>query len=328
LLSTSLPHRGEAHEPLPVENGSTAVIEQENNEKVIALCGAENEEKLTQILARDGIAYSCRKGKKPESPNQDSILLWSDGNITCIGVADGHGVDGHWVSHWTVHFALHLALKEIGTTGRLPLEVGIFKIFNITHEALKLRAEESKFDLEESGTTLTLCFLDHTEQTVIVAWVGDSRCVISRKEGVEAESLSIDHKPSDMEERKRVMLHGGSVIQQHGTARVCANTAGTGAMLAVARAIGDLSLSGFGVSHRPGMTGCCFGDLMDEFILCCSDGVWEFMSNDEVTAIIRKAGRGNVEEGVNELVEEARRRWLKIENDKMTDDISAVVVWL
>lgn len=314
---------------LKEHNGSNAVIEPEFSEKVIAHHGADDRSALRQLLTRDGMAFSCRKGKKADAPNQDSILLWSTGTVTCIGVADGHGADGHWASHWAVHYALSLAIKELSSQLEvLPDESGLNRIFNLTHEALRLRAADSCFDLRDSGTTLTICFIDNVRQTILTAWVGDSRCIISRQEGREPESLSVDHKPSDLEERKRIVASGGSILQFKGGSRVASNHAGTGTMLAVSRAVGDLSLHDVGVSHRPGFKGSKFGDFADEFILCCSDGVWEFMSHVEVTSIIRKAGRANVQEGVDELVREARERWLKAEQDLMTDDISAIAVWL
>lgn len=46
-----------------------------------------NEEELEKI----GIAYSCKKGLKPESPNQDDFLITFHDNYRIIGVFDGHG---------------------------------------------------------------------------------------------------------------------------------------------------------------------------------------------------------------------------------------------
>lgn len=46
---------------------------------------------------------------------------------------------------------------------------------------------------------------------VIVANIGDSRCVLSR-DG-EAVDLSVDHKPEDEEELQRIEEAGGKVTQ-------------------------------------------------------------------------------------------------------------------
>ena len=45
----------------------------------------------------------------------------------------------------------------------LPDESGLNRIFNMTHEALRLRAADSHFDLRDSGTTLTICFIDNAD---------------------------------------------------------------------------------------------------------------------------------------------------------------------
>lgn len=46
------------------------------------------------------IGYTCRKGLKPESPNQDSwSVLKVDGDFSIYGVYDGHGKTGHDVSN-------------------------------------------------------------------------------------------------------------------------------------------------------------------------------------------------------------------------------------
>merc|ERR1711976_590091 len=49
----------------------------------------------------DGVGYTCRKGLKPESPNQDSWMVMKvDGKFAMYGVFDGHGQKGHDVSNF------------------------------------------------------------------------------------------------------------------------------------------------------------------------------------------------------------------------------------
>jgi len=48
-----------------------------------------------------GIGYTCRKGLKPESPNQDSwIIMQMDERFSLYAVFDGHGKHGHFVSNY------------------------------------------------------------------------------------------------------------------------------------------------------------------------------------------------------------------------------------
>merc|ERR1719284_608745 len=51
--------------------------------------------------ASSGLGYTCRKGLKPESPNQDSwSILKVDGDFAIYGGFDGHGQKGHDVSNF------------------------------------------------------------------------------------------------------------------------------------------------------------------------------------------------------------------------------------
>ncbi len=52
-------------------------------------------------LNQIGVGVTCKKGLKPESPNQDSFsFLYSENEFYIAGVYDGHGASGHHVSHF------------------------------------------------------------------------------------------------------------------------------------------------------------------------------------------------------------------------------------
>lgn len=60
-----------------------------------------------------GLGYTCRKGLKPESPNQDSwSVLRVDGNFAIYGVFDGHGQKGHDVSNFVKENLPKLIIKD------------------------------------------------------------------------------------------------------------------------------------------------------------------------------------------------------------------------
>ncbi len=63
----------------------------------------------------------------------------------------------------------------------------------------------------------------------------------------------------------------------------------------------------------------------DKFLVLASDGVWEFITNEEAVAIVGACE--TVEEACRQLVEEAHNRWL-LEEEGVVDDITAVVVQL
>jgi serine/threonine protein phosphatase PrpC len=58
-----------------------------------------------------------------------------------------------------------------------------------------------------SGSCALICLL--VDKKVYVAHVGDSRAVLSMKEGREVRALTIDHKP--LEEKERIKESGGHI---------------------------------------------------------------------------------------------------------------------
>merc|ERR1740117_394356 len=141
------------------------------------------------------------------------------------------------------------------------------------------------FSTEQAGCTATVALVTPTH--IIVANVGDSRCVLSTATQVSA--LTEDHKPQMPAERARIEAAGGTVVNSRGTFRV-------NGILAVSRALGDFSLKANLLLppeqqpvtpqpechvHKRG------GD--DESMVLCSDGVWDVMSNAEVVEYLKQS---------------------------------------
>lgn len=55
--------------------------------------------------------------------------------------------------------------------------------------------------------------------------------------------------------------------------------------LAMSRSMGDNVSKPYGVTHKPEITSVQI-DKRDKFILLASDGVWEFITNQEVLQLI------------------------------------------
>jgi len=297
-------------------------------------------------MAGQSVAVSCVKARKPDSPNQDNVFLCRIHGLTLCGVADGHGQNGHWASSWVVEFVLYLWITKVSVNAKLPDDNTIRWIFNLTHEALMLRAGSNDVDLSESGSTLTLCVLDHSQEMAVTAWVGDSRCVRGHGSELIAESLSDDHKPQQYRERSRIIAHGGRVsscgLVDAGSGKLpresrCIPRA-TGALsgesasgLSMSRSMGDGLYQTVGVIHDPEIRRVALRDQLGEqtqFVLCCSDGIWEFVTNEEAVRLVGGFGRRNAEYAAETLLQRARLRWLQKLSGERTDDISVVVVWL
>jgi len=59
-----------------------------------------------------GLGYTCRKGLKPESPNQDSFFILKTESCSIYGVFDGHGQKGHDVSNFVKENMPRLIVKD------------------------------------------------------------------------------------------------------------------------------------------------------------------------------------------------------------------------
>jgi serine/threonine protein phosphatase PrpC len=71
-------------------------------------------------------------------------------------------------------------------------------------------------------------------------------------------------------------------------------------------------------------------DLMpdDKFIVIASDGVWEFLSNDEIAKIVAPFFElRNAEKAAEAIVRESYLTW-KREEEGVVDDITCVIVFL
>ncbi|CAG9831926.1 unnamed protein product [Diabrotica balteata] len=133
----------------------------------------------------------------------------------------------------------------------------------------------------DSGCTAVVALLKGNE--LYVANAGDSRCIVCR-DG-KAIDMSFDHKPEDAPERERIVKAGGNVT---GDGRVNGG-------LNLSRAIGDhaykqnkdLSDKEQMITALPDVKTLTINPVEDEFLVLACDGIWNFMSSQEVVDFIR-----------------------------------------
>lgn len=133
---------------------------------------------------------------------------------------------------------------------------------------------------KDSGCTAVVCLLHGRD--LYVANAGDSRCVISRNG--KAIEMSLDHKPEDDEESTRIVKAGGRVTLD---GRVNGG-------LNLSRALGDhayktnldLSAEAQMISALPDVKKLIITP-QDEFMVLACDGIWNYMSSDEVVDFVR-----------------------------------------
>ncbi|PHJ17822.1 protein phosphatase [Cystoisospora suis] len=143
-----------------------------------------------------------------------------------------------------------------------------------------------------------------------------------------AIDLTNDHKPTNELERARIIKSGGQVRRLEGDVphRVfLKNRLFPG--LAMSRAIGDTIATQAGVIPDPELREYDIQEDVDEFILICSDGVWEFISSQEAIDIVSLYGRERVQDACEFLAREAWKRWIDEEHN-VVDDITALIIYL
>jgi len=166
---------------------------------------------------------------------------------------------------------------------------------------------------------------------IFCANAGDSRAILAYKDGgsLKVRELSEDQKPDREDERQRIIQCGGRVeplLDENGEPigphRVwLPNMMLPG--LAMARSIGDDIAASVGVHAVPEIK---VFDLKegDQFMVIASDGVWEFLSNEDVVDIVVQCD-GDGDRAAKEICARSYREW-KAE-EEVVDDITAVVVY-
>ena len=260
--------------------------------------------------------------------NQDKFFIKKDfldePEQFFIGVCDGHGMHGHFISEYVSKF-LPVNLTNISSDEYIKSA-----FLNIQKSLL---TENIKIDSSLSGTTCVSVIL--SLEKIICINLGDSRAILARYENgtYNAINLSRDHKLTEPDEMKRV-LNSGGIIKQYcdiktkeytGPERVFLNNSEIPG-LAMSRSIGDSIAHNIGVISEPEILRLNYNGN-EKFIVIASDGIWEYIDSEECVKIIKDYYENNMDAvgGLNALVKEAFKRW-KNENDNV-DDITAIVIF-
>lgn len=148
-------------------------------------------------------------------------------------------------------------------------EIKKYDPVKILRSSIKQVNEEIKQKGYEDGSTAVMALIYHNE--CIIANVGDSRCVLCDANG-KAHRLSIDHKPTTVEERQRIEKLGGVVINN----RI--------KNLALSRALGDFAVAPY-LSAEPYINAFTFkGD--EEFLIIACDGVFDELSDQKSVDVV------------------------------------------
>lgn len=223
-----------------------------------------------------------------EKVNQDafSINSWEYGDHTFAFyiVCDGHGKFGERSSQYCV--------REIPVMVKRYIEKRKATTIEIIEDAIRDSCELAQRLLEKSNSQVILAGTTYVSALIwnnahiFLSNAGDSRAFLASKKGnhVVSRLETDDHKPENPEERKRIQKAGGVVMalkdddgSDFGPNRVW-NREMTAPGLAMSRSIGDKFAHGLGVIATPDTKNIALCPE-DKFVVLCSDGVFEFLSN-------------------------------------------------
>ena len=283
-----------------------------------------------------------------EKTNQDSYLIKENifgEDLNLYGVFDGHGDNGHLISNYISEFLNNYYTNKSNYIDNEELSSSkntISKIFLENNEKIikKCQADldaklntKIKFDISQSGSTCVLLFI--INETLICSNIGDSQCYLfncSEEEMWTFESLSIIHKPTDIEEQKRILKSGGEIHPYYdengiyeGPDRVYAkNKPYPG--LCLSRSIGDLEGKKIGIISDPDIVVKKIDKNM-KYVVLGSDGLWDVIKPYDVSRIVRPYfNRGDIDGANKILMKKAEQLWKK--NNEERDDITIIVIFI
>ena len=284
--------------------------------------------------------------------NQDAFKVYENvnyiRNFNIFILCDGHGKDGHHVSHFVVENFTRKMLSYPSISSLFNLEQIYQKlkehnykiIKTIFSEVDKYLSEQKQYDTYTSGATCVLII--QIGNKIICANLGDSRAILIYEDSDDNNNksnilytkvypLSSDSKPDLPSEKKRIINCGGEVHRGKnrngiyaGPMRVFPKGESCSG-LAMSRSLGDFKMKQYGVINEPSFVEYNL-DIFSKYIVLCSDGVWDFMDNENVMKIGNKHYLNNNPNGFcEEIIGNATYWWEK--EDIIIDDITALIVF-
>ena len=281
---------------------------------------------LKKVSKLDSCTLAGYSSSGVKKINQDNFFIKNnflgEKNQFFIGVCDGHGDNGHHISSY-ISQCLPNFLADTKSKS-------IISSFNSLNQNL---VKNTKIDCTFSGSTCTSIILN--QEKIISINLGDSRTILAKCDnGIYTPmSLSNDHKPNVITEKKRILINGGRIQPFYsdkikkfvGPDRVWIkedNIPG----LAMTRSFGDTLAHTVGVISEPEIKKYKFSGN-EKFIVLASDGIWEQITNEECVNIIKDYYENNMDAigAINSIMKEAFNRWKK--NGEIIDDITIIIIF-
>lgn len=234
-----------------------------------------------KIWNEEGSISSAYATVGRRSTMEDTFIRIEDEfGIGIYGIFDGHL--GEFSSNFAKDYFTAAIEDELDLyasdpkSSKYELNFGQMLVDFIAETETYLKAAAMR-NLHRSGTTCLLAIVE--ERKLTVANVGDSRGVMCDENG-KAIDLSIDHRPDDENERKRIEGKRGKV-EFDGVWRVRG--------LAMSRTLGDhdRKLDDKVISSKPDIFTFDLDKHRPEFMVLASDGLWEVLTSQEAVDYVR-----------------------------------------
>ena len=286
--------------------------------------------------------FLTQAGKSEEGPkiNQDSILeilnINNNNNFSIFGVFDGHGNEGHLISQFIVKTMKNILLNDekLKQISKNTNEIYSYLkennyefIRDLISKSENLLFNNYEEESKYSGTTCNLVII--IGKKVICANIGDSRAFMIKNHKTIIE-LSSDQKPDNPSEKERIESKGGEIRQYIennepiGPMRVFKKNENYPG-IAMARSIGDKLADLIGVISEPEIKEFDI-DINCKYIICGSDGIFEFLTNEKIAHIINKYYKKNdPKECCDVIIKKSVELWNKY--DTVVDDHSIIIIF-
>ena len=280
--------------------------------------------------------------------NQDTYLIYPDiklvdnidneNFIQIFGVFDGHGDNGHIISkeikEYFLQYFNQLNLAESEEYYKKLCENNHEVIFNLFKEIDKKLhdkySDEDKNICNNSGSTASLVILFRNK--IISINLGHSKSILIYKDN-KIIQLNRCHLPELEEEKRRIEENGGEVRREEwskdGPKRICYKKGETKKYsgLSVSRSFGDFDSEQIGVIAIPEIKefDVNYNDI--NIMVMCTNGIWEFLTNEKVKDIILPYyEENNISGGINKLINVSNKIW-SVKNPMYIDDLSSILLF-
>lgn len=223
-----------------------------------------------------------RQGKRPSMEDEELIVENADFNL--YAVFDGHGGDivaKYCKQHLPSFIIKPLQSGKVNTKSQSDVKKWLVETFvQLDIEIYKVLGSKS----QKTGCACIAVLHDKRHKAIYTINLGDSRCVLFNSKG-DILIETVDHKPDDPSERKRIELGGGFVSKRPNSIhRVNGN-------LALSRSFGDWNLKLVNgvydatkgpVSSEPHVICLVLNNGQQNYMVLACDGLWDTISTKAV----------------------------------------------